>query len=297
MGERYYVPGGVTTGEDVGLGALQLLGQIGSGGQGRVHELGNSDKLVYKEYYNPKLVRTDAMMRLVRLRQQRQPAERSWLDAHFAWPMCRVVSGDGTVVGFIMRRVSRMYSWRDAAGKQRLTELQFLVRPPKPRWQQITQPSPDQRRRLARALAELTQRLHRWDVVFGDISDANILWTVKPQPDVYVIDCDGMRIRGNEPILDQADTPGWHDPRQRSPVPGVDADLYKTALGITRILCCDPEVKPRRESRFLDGTTPLKILEGTLGHREAEVRRLLDQSAGPAGRRPDAALWVAALAD
>jgi hypothetical protein len=288
----------VTTGEDVELSALQLLAQIGSGGQGRVYQLGNNDKLVYKEYYDPRLIRVDAMARLVRLRQQGQHAERSWLDAHFAWPMCRVISGDGTVVGFIMRRVSRAYSWQDAGGKQRLTELQFLVRPPKPRWQQITQPTPDQRRRLALALAELTRGLHRWGVVFGDISDANVLWTVRPQPDVYVIDCDGMRIRGNEPILDQADTPGWHDPLQRSRIPGLDADLYKTALGITRILCCDPEVQPGRQSSFLEGTrSEIRILEGTLGHREAEARRLLAQAAGPAGTRPDAALWVAALSD
>lgn len=287
MGEQYYVPRGVTTGEDVELTALQLLGQVGGGGQGRVYELGNSDKLLYKQYHDPRRIRSDALARLVQLRQCRQPADQSWLESHLAWPMCRVTAPDGAVVGFIMRRAR--YTWRDAKGKQRLTELQYLVRPQKPPWRQITQPRPDQRRRLALALAELTRRLHSWDVVVGDISDVNVLWTARAQPpDVYVIDCDGMRMRGHEPVLDQADTPGWNDPLQRGRIPGFDADHYKTALGISRILCCEPYVQPGQQLHFVPGT---------LGHRESGVRRLLAKAAGPPGQRPKPTLWVAALAD
>jgi hypothetical protein len=286
MGAQYYVPRGVSDGADVELNALQLLAEVGGGGQGRVYELGNSDTLLYKQYYDPRRIRGDALTRLVQLRKYRQHADRSWLDAHFAWPMCRVVSGGATVVGFIMRRAR--YTWRNAAGHQRLTEMQFLIRPQKAPWQQIIQPRPDERRRLALALAEAARRLHSWGIVIGDISDVNVLWTVKPQPDIYFIDCDGMRIRRNEPILDQADTPGWHDPLQRGLIPGVDADRYKIALAIARIVCCDPEVEPGHQLIFM---------RGTLGHREAGVRRLLAQAAGPAGQRPDAALWVAALSD
>jgi DNA-binding helix-hairpin-helix protein with protein kinase domain len=287
MGEQFHVPRGVTTGEDVELTALQLLGQVGGGGQGRVYELGNSDKLLYKQYHDPRRIRSDALARLVQLRQRRRPIDRSWLDSHLAWPMCRVISPEGAVVGFIMRRAR--YTWRDAKGKQRLTELQYLVRPQKTHWRQITQPRPEQRRRLALAMAELTRGLHSWDVVFGDISDANILWSVKTQPDVYVIDCDGMRIRRQDPVLDQADTPGWNDPLQRGRVAGFDADLYKTALGIARILCCDPNVLPGPLLSFVPGAIE--------HHREDEVRRLLAQAAGRPGERPDAARWVAALSD
>jgi hypothetical protein len=287
MGAQYYVPGGVTTGEDIDLSTLQVLGSIGGGGQGRVYELGNSGTLVYKGYYDPGRINDAAMTRLVRLRQQLPPADRRWVDAHFAWPMCRVVTA-GWVVGFVMRRASAAYSWQDAAGYPHLTELQYLIRLPKPPWRQITQPTPAQRRRLAWALAEMTQRLHRLNVVIGDISDANLLWTVKPQPDMYVLDCDGLRIRGEAPILKQADTPGWTDPFQRSRVPGQDADLYKTALAIARILARHPEVAPGEALYFVDGS---------LGDREARVRRLLSQAAGPPGTRPEAALWAAALAD
>ena len=285
MGSRYYVPRGVTSGEDVELSALQLGQQIGGGGQGRVYELAGNDRLAYKRYRDVRHIRGDAMTRLVQLRQYCRPADRSWLDSHFAWPMCRVVS-DGVTVGFIMRRASRSFMWRDATGRRRPTELQYLLRPPKRPWQQITQPKPSQRRQIALALAEVTRRLHRWNVVIGDISDLNILWTVKPQPDVYIIDCDGMRIRACEPILDQTDTHDWHDPRQRSRIPGLDADLYKTALAIARILCRDPYVSPGDQ---------LDFVPGTLTHREAEVRRLLAVAAGPPGKRPDAALWVATL--
>jgi len=287
MGKRLYVPAGVTTGEDVELSALRLLGQVGHGGQGRVYELENSRTLLYKQYYDAERICGDAMSRLVKLRQQRRPADRSWLDSHFAWPMCRVISA-GVVVGFLMRHANKSYSWHDAAGRRHLTELQYLIRPPKPSWRQITQPRPDQRGQLAYALAELTSRLHHWGVVVGDISDANVLWTVRPQPDVYVIDCDGMRIRGKDPILDQADTPGWHDPLQRFPVPGTDADLYKLALALARILCCDPEMRPGDQLIFVSGA---------LGHREREVRLLFARAAGPSGTRPDATLWAAALAD
>jgi hypothetical protein len=282
-----YVPGGVSTGDDVPLSALQVGPQIGSGGQGRVYELRNSEKLAYKQYHDPRRIRPEAISHLVSIRKFSHPADRSWLDSHLAWPMCRVTS-DGLVVGFIMRRVSRAFRWRDATGGLRLTELQFLVREPKRPWQQIIQPRPGQRRQLAHELAEATRRLHSWDIIIGDISDVNILWAVKPDPAVYFIDCDGLRLRGKESIVDQADTPDWHDPAQRSRIPGMDADRYKTALAIARILCRKPLVTPGDQ---------LDFVPGTLGYREAEVRRLLAAAASGPGKRPDAVLWTKALSD
>jgi hypothetical protein len=287
MGSGPYVPGGVTSGDDVQLSALQLGAEIGIGGQGRVFEVAGSTRLVYKQYHNPGLIRGPAMTRLVRLRQRCRPVDRSWLDSHFAWPMCRVLSA-GTITGFVMRRAERGFTWEDSTGQRRLAELQYLIRPPKRPWRRIAQPSPEQRRRLAFAVADLTRRLHEWNVIVGDISDANLLWTVRPSPDVYVIDCDGLRIRGEDPILEQADTPEWHDPLQRSRVPGLDADLYKTALAIARILCRDPEVRPGER---------LVFRPGTLGHREGLVRDLFQAAAGPPGTRPEAGHWVSALRD
>ena len=287
MGKKqYYIPAGVTTGADVELNALHLGNEVGEGGQGRVLQI-NGSRLAYKSYYEPKRIRGDAMTRLVEFRQSCPPADRRWLDSHCAWPMCRVVDG-GIVVGFIMRRAENEYTWKDTKGKQRLVELQFLIRDAKIWWQQIVQPDPDQRRQLALAFADLVRRLHRWNVVIGDISDVNILWRLSPSPDVYILDCDGMRIRGNDPILDQADTPDWHDPLMRSRIPGLDADLYKTALAIARILCCQPQARPGEQLAFVTGT---------LGDRESAVRRLFKVAAGGPGTRPEGDRWVRALGD
>ncbi|MFI6289769.1 hypothetical protein ACIBCM_34410 [Streptomyces sp. NPDC051018] len=278
-------------GADVPLSSLTLGGKIGDGGQGEVHSVrepvspGRS-ALLYKSYRSPGQVDGGALGALVAVYRALPPEERDRLDAGTAWPLCRVVDG-GRPVGFLMYEAPAEMTWRTAQGAVKLTELQFLLREPKTAWQDIRQPAPGQRRELTLALVTLIERLHSWGLVLGDVSQANILWTVRPAPAVYLLDCDGFRVTGEPPVLAQADTPDWADPLARPGSVTVDSDRYKAALAAGRILS--------REAYAVPGG-PLGVLAGELDERqETAVRERFAQAGGALGTRPTLAEWRTAL--
>ncbi|MBN0045967.1 hypothetical protein JS756_18015 [Streptomyces actuosus] len=274
-------------GADVALGSLRLGGRMGDGGQGEVFDVEGPGRLLYKSYREPHKVAADRLAHLVDLRQQLTGADRDRLDREAAWPLCRVVDG-GRVTGFLMRRAPDAMTWRDARGDARLTELSYLLRAPKAAWRAVPQPSPSERFALVLAVVELFDRMHSLGLVVGDVSQANVLWTVHPGPAVHLLDCDGVRLAGRPPVLTQADTPDWHDPMALPGAVTVDSDRYKVALVIGRVLAQDAYAAPGR---------PLTLLAGVLDdRREAAVRALWQQAAGPRGGRPHLGQWRAALA-
>ncbi|MCX5377982.1 hypothetical protein [Streptomyces sp. NBC_00091] len=277
----------VVDGADVPLSALRPLKKIGDGGQGEVSTLDGQPHVLYKSYREPHLVNGDALSGLVSVRLALGPAERDQLDASAAWPLCRVVD-EGRVTGFLMNEAPASMSWSTADGSTRLTEMAFLLRPAKAAWQGVIQPTPAERYGLLVALAELVDRLHATGLVVGDLSQANVLWTVRPAPAVHLLDCDGIRLSGSAPVLAQADTPDWNDPLAPPGTVTVDSDRYKAALAIGRILAQDAYVAPGR---------PLVPLPGVLDdRREAAVRALYDAAAGAYGTRPGLGQWRVALA-
>ncbi|MHA4816586.1 hypothetical protein ACXZ65_19750 [Streptomyces aculeolatus] len=273
-------------GTDVPLSSLSFGGKMGDGGQGEVHALRDVPGLLYKSYRAPHEVDGQALAALVAVHRTLPPEERAYLDARAAWPLCRVVDG-GRAVGFLMYRAPAAMTWQTPNGATKLTELQFLLREPKASWQSIAQPAPGQRRELALALVELLERLHRWGLVLGDVSQANILWTVRPAPAVHLLDCDGFRVAGRSPVLAQADTPDWGDPLAPVGSATVDSDRYKAALATGRILAQDAYTAPGRQ---------LDVVPGELDDRqEAAVRARYTQAAGAYGTRPTLAEWRTAL--
>ncbi|MFD9373045.1 hypothetical protein ACFWA6_35845 [Streptomyces sp. NPDC060020] len=278
---------GTATGIDVERRSLRLGAQLTSGGQGHIHELSDEPGLIYKEFYNG---RPDphALDALVKLRQRLPAADRAALDAQAAWPLCRVTEG-GTVLGFLMNRVPAAFAWQSLGGKTMMAEVQYLLRPAKPAYQALPQPTPEQRLELARAYVALFGRLHDWGLVFGDVSHANLLWTLHPLPAVHLIDCDGARRIGSNPVLPQAHTPDWDDPLAPAGHPTLDSDRYKAALLAGRVLACDPYLRPE---------DPWHPVPGTLNETQrTAVERLLRQAAGPYGARPDMRQWASALSD
>ncbi|MFD5798172.1 hypothetical protein ACFWIO_32540 [Streptomyces diastatochromogenes] len=274
-------------GADVPLGMLNLGDRIGDGGQGEVYEVGGPDRLLYKSYREPHKVNGDELADLVALRQQLGPADRDRLDAETAWPLCRVLDG-GRVTGFLMHRAPDSMTWRTARGDTRLTDLSYLLRRPKAAWQAVPQPTPAERYALVLAVVELFAWLHALGLVVGDVSQANVLWTVRPGPAVHLLDCDGVRPAGRAPVLDQADTPDWLDPLAAPGAVTVDSDRYKVALVVGRVLGQDAYTAPGRT---------LTLLPGVLDERrERAVRALWEQAAGPRGGRPHLGQWRTALA-
>lgn len=152
----------------------------------------------------------------------------------------------------------------------------------------VAQPSPAERYALVVAVLGLFRWLHALGLVVGDVSHANVLWTVRPGPAPYLLDCDGVRVVGRPPVLEQADTPDWHDPLAASGTATVDSDRYKAALVAGRVLSQDPYVTPGK---------PLRPLSGVLDDRRADaVRVLWEQASGARGTRPHLAQWCTALA-
>jgi hypothetical protein len=186
-----------------------------------------------------------------------------------------------------MRRAPATMTWRTRSGEVKLTELQYLLRAPKPAWDGIVQPLPGQRRDLLLCLVRLVDWLHLMGLVLGDVSQANVLWTVRPEPAVFMLDCDGFRVSGMPPVLAQADTPDWGDPLAPPGTVTVDSDRYKAALAIGRVLAQDAYALPGG---------PLAVVPGVLDERqEAAVRDRFAQAGGACGTRPTLAEWGNAL--
>jgi hypothetical protein len=172
------------------------------------------------------------------------------------------------------------------AGRERLLELQFLLYPKRPMWSDLVLPTAEERCVLARRYVLLLQALHRNDLVVGDVSMKNLLWTLAGGPGVFAIDCDGFRVAGHRPAVRQAETSGWRDPDARPGVATVDSDRYKLALLVLRVLLADHAVTPRSiadspESRAELGTA---------------ITELSDLARSP-GERPTAGQWLDALRD
>ncbi|MGW7455082.1 hypothetical protein [Streptomyces sp. NPDC054787] len=276
----------VEDGEDVTVAALSLGGLMGRGGQGEVHAIDGGD-LAFKRYRYPSKIDQAALAALPAFRQRLHPSDRSFLDAVAAWPLCRVTHG-GHGVGLLMRRSPARMSWRTPTGETRLLELQYLLRPPRAGFRTVPQPTPRERRALALAFVEAIDWFHGAGIVLGDISHANVLWALDPEPGVYFLDCDGFRLVGGPPVQPQTDTPDWDDPR--TPAFGAcrDSDAYKTALAVARIVAQDPYVMPGQE---------LRPVAGCLDERqEAAVVGLFAEAAGERGTRPAARAWYLALA-
>ncbi|MEV5865252.1 hypothetical protein AB0L79_01250 [Streptomyces tendae] len=274
-------------GADVARSSLVLGEKIGSGGQGDVHAVAGGP-LLFKEYKNPSSVDGGALADLVGLRQGLDQMGRNRLDALAAWPLCRVVEG-GRTLGFLMRSAPSAMMWRTSAGASKLLELQYVIRAPKAAWQEVAQPTPRQRRALALACVEAIGWFHDAGLVIGDISQANVLWSLSPEPVVYFLDCDGFRRVGRGAVQAQAGTPDWNDPLASSTDATVDTDAYKTALVAGRIVAQKPYVTPGQV---------LELVPGCLDNRQSEaVRRLFAQAAGERGTRPRPGEWQTALSD
>ncbi|MFD8321424.1 hypothetical protein [Kitasatospora purpeofusca] len=279
--------GALAGGADVGLALLPSGPEAGRGGQGLVRRLDGVPGVLFKRYLEPRRVHGPALAELVALRLALPPDDRERLDAQAAWPLCRVVDGPDCV-GFLMREAPASMTWRTASGGSRLTEAQYLLYPEKPATQGVVRPDPEQRLALVLELLGLIGRLHRLGLVIGDLSHANVLWSVRPGPAVHLLDCDGIRRIGAAPVLEQADTPNWSDPLSpHGSAASADSDRYKAALLVGRILAQDPYLVPG---------APFEPLPGMLTERRLVLaRRVWEQAGGPYGSRPDPTAWLLAL--
>ncbi|XVQ89151.1 hypothetical protein ACQP2K_17575 [Microbispora siamensis] len=257
--------------------------RLGEGGQGVVIRVLGPENLVYKEYMpQAGQVNEAALAELVEFGHR--TGEVRHLLAQCAWPVARVVNGD-RVTGFLMRRVPDEF-YGSIGGRSKLIELQYLLYKPNWAWQDLHQPDIEGRLEIAVLAAKLIDLLHNHGWIIGDLSFRNLLWRPATPYKVFMLDCDGLRRHGAEPVLRQAHTPDWNDPHQPSSGPDVDTDRYKLALLVGRVLAQSADVRPGQG---------IKLLPGLPEHVVTAVQRLFTHAAGPRGTRPSASDWVRAL--
>jgi hypothetical protein len=258
---------------DVSLTDLTVAEKLAEGGQGTVFRL--VDGRLLKLYHAEVAVLAAELARLIQL------PVRELVDATTAWPSGRVFHR-GRCVGLLMPEAPARFATR-LAGRPRLLELQFLLYPKRAMWASLVLPDAADRRRLAAGYARLFDVLHRNEIVVGDVSMRNLLWTLSGGPGVYAIDCDGFRLVGRPPSVRPADTAGWVDPASPRAVT-LDTDRYKLALLVVRLLLGNPTVTPADVAG-----KPLLLKD--FGMAMAALAACADRP----GARPPAAAWLAAL--
>ena len=129
-----------------------------------------------------------------------------------AWPVAVVVGDDPAVaVGTLLPRAPLEFWVRHRDGTNRLASLSYLANDPDriavAYGVMLPAPGAPERVALVYALARL---LDAWQsgnggksgaggtlspqVVHGDLSAKNVLWSLRPVPAVYVLDCDGASV-------------------------------------------------------------------------------------------------------
>ena len=272
----------------IGLNNLLLGNELGGGGQGKVTEvtglvIGGRWPAVLKTY-NAATVNPDkaVLERIVAFPAQLAPGDSTWLHEHTAWPAV-IAEDSGVIRGFLMRAVPDAYYFgfrtRTRGTRRQLADVAFLLNTD----QYVTSAglSVSDRDRLAllTSLAGALSRLHSLDIVVGDLSPKNLLFSLAPAPDCFIIDCDAMCVRG-ETVLPQIQTPDWEVPTGETTATSA-ADAYKFGLLATRLFARD---QSSRDPAALSAFAPElgRLAQASLQH---------DPSQRPAPRD-----WIPALA-
>ncbi len=231
---------------------LGRVEQLARGGQAWIYRLPDFDlpgvavPLVYKEYHSVVgRIPPQGLANIIALRLAVPAEQRLWFDAHLTWPLAIVVDNADApararVAGVVMRLIPdaffEVFATRGEPSQRRPNEAGSLFAgPAELRTRGLAFPNRAQRWWLCLRLAFLVAYLHKQGIVFGDISARNLLYRLRPTPDVLLVDCDAVRKVGNAPVVDQGHTPDFFPPALYEPQ-SISSDLFKLGLFIARIL-------------------------------------------------------------
>ena len=270
------------------------LVEIGQGGEGRVFEFASDPSTVYKEFFfsskNPP--NATALNGLINLRSAWTEDERSWIEERTVWPRTAVLDG-GRLRGYVMKRIPEAYFRRYGVRVKPKTVIchwDFLSMREHYRYNpnlvsEVPYPTTEQVSNLIVDLAKTIEILHRHEVIVGDISGRNLIWTDHPAWRVMLIDCDGFRVRGSGSVNHAKQTPDWEDPALGQNLTNQQSDIYK--LGIAAFRAVFAATTDHPPAHLGDAPTP----EGA----PLRLNSLIHRSTSSASR-PSVVEWVEELA-
>lgn len=231
------------SGETVDRTVLGTLGaQLGAGGQGKVFLAPGISlpdvpgPLVYKEYL-PGHLPPHGLQAVVARRLRMAEATRSRLDRASVWPV-RLVEDRGQVSGVLMRLIPDSFFEERTLPSGRptrsLREVQHLFVDPG-RSTRLGMPAATmaQRVMVCRSFASVLHLVHTHDLVVGDLNGRNAVFALERLPEVMLVDCDAVRIKGSMAVVRQLNAPDWDPPESQL---SQASDLYKFGLFVLRCL-------------------------------------------------------------
>jgi len=272
-----------------------LLEQINQGGEGRIFEFVNDQATIYKEFFfsslHPPNLR--ALQQLITVMESCSEKERTYIESRTVWPRV-AVTDRGRLRGYLMKRVPaqffRLYGLRNRP-RNVLCDWNYLSMRDRyennPRLvSEIPKPNAAQTSALIADLARTVQELHRHDVIVGDMSGQNLIWTDQPSWHVMLIDCDSFRVRGSTGVNYPKETPDWEDPVVQQGRTNQQSDIYKLGVAAYRAVWAATTHLP--PSDLANRPPPAGV--------PAALPSLIDRSTGT-GERPSATEWVQRLAE
>jgi eukaryotic-like serine/threonine-protein kinase len=266
--------------------SLGTLEKLADGGQGTIYKtsahITDIGPAVYKEYLPHRLdtISEIQLQRFVEFFQSFSRAEARTLLSTAAWPV-QTVRALGRTTGFLMPMIPGRFlvSIRQRSGVLQEARAEFQLLLNKDHWlrERGLMLSASSHYRLLLEVVNKLQYLHHLQIVVGDFSPTNLLFSLGNQPSCYFVDCDAMSLNGGS-VLPQEETPGWDLPKAtKEPRATIASDTYKFGLLALRLLTGEQYL---RNPVSLDSSVPRNV-------RKLVGQSLMNQPAS----RPQLAEW------
>ena len=266
----------------------QQLERLSEGGEGIVFRVRNQPTVVYKEYKAAQVpyLNIGALEELMDAVRSWDSSDASRLASRTVWPQTLVDHGSD-MRGFLMPAIEgafyRRYGLRSNP-KQVLCDWNQLSYQgdslPAHMISEVPKPSVEEKIQLVKDLATTVHLLHQHDIIVGDMSGKNLIWSTQPNR-VIIIDCDSFRIDGRKGVCTHKESPGWIDPVLQGRETCKESDIYKLGVAAYRSLWNDPNTQV---------TSPIVTAKRPAGVPDALIS-LVAASVGTSSR-PDAKTWV-----
>jgi hypothetical protein len=237
---------------------------------------------VYKEYHHPEHIDATELEARINFYESLDDDSKSKLLALSAWPL-RTVQSHGSISGFITAEVPDQYRVLvslPSGPRLRIAEIQYLLNSESFLANADLSITDRIRGEILRDVADALTFFHGNEIIVGDFSAKNLLYSASHRPKAFYLDCDSMRFRGRD-IHPQLETVNWTLSDPEEPRGTAPADVYKLALLVLRLY---------------SGSQNLRVLDGArLPASLVEVVRssLLSEPE----LRPTASVWLDKIAD